>query len=170
MVSSKKLKIRVGLGYDIHKLEDGEYLIIGGVKIPFHKKFVAHSDGDVLVHAIIDGILGALGENDIGTLFPDTSPEYKNINSFELLKRVLKIVDKKNYYVETIDSVVIAQQPKLSPYILQMKKNLSKILKIPTDWISIKAKTKEKLGEEGRGDAISAFAIVLLRLKGNNPI
>ncbi len=160
-----KLKIRIGLGYDIHRLSHGDFLVIGGVKIPFHKKFVAHSDGDVLVHSIIDGILGALGEGDIGTLFPDTSPEYKNINSFELLKRVLQMVDEKGYYVETIDSVVIAQEPKLSPYIMQMRKNLSKILNIPLEWVSIKAKTKERLGEEGKGNAISSFSIVLLRLK-----
>ncbi len=165
MKRSGKLQIRIGLGYDIHRLEEGDGIKIGGVFIPFSKKFIAHSDGDVLLHSIVDGILGALSKGDIGRMFPDTDEGYKDADSFLFLKEAVELLDKEGYYVETIDSVVIAQEPKLSPYIDDMRKRISDFLKIPIDWVSIKAKTKERLDSEGRGDAISAYSIVLLRLK-----
>lgn len=152
--------MKIGIGYDLHKLTGGRKLIIGGVEIPFEKGLLGHSDADVLVHAIIDALLGAAGLPDIGTLFPDTDNKYKDANSIELLKNVYTKIHSLGYKINNIDSNIIAQAPKMMPYIPEMKKVLSKILE--TDEISIKAKTKENLDAIGEGKAIEAQAVVLL--------
>ena len=157
-----KQKFRIGLGYDIHKLVEGRDLIIGGVKITHEKGLLGHSDADVLVHAIIDALLGALALDDIGTLFPDTDPKYKNADSMLLLKHVHEKVKKEGYSVNNIDSNIIAQSPKMMPYIPKMKEIISNILRISPEDISIKAKTKEKLDAVGEHLAIEANAVVLL--------
>ena len=154
---------RIGTGYDIHRLVEGRELIIGGVKITHEKGLLGHSDADVLVHAIIDAMLGALALDDIGTLFPDTDPKYKNIDSIILLKHVYEIVKKEGYIINNIDSNIIAQNPKMMPYIPKMKEILANILNINPADISIKAKTKEKLDAVGESKAIEANAVVLLK-------
>lgn len=160
-----KQQHRIGLGYDIHRLVEGRELIIGGVKITHEKGLLGHSDADVLVHAIIDGLLGAVALDDIGTLFPDTDPKYKDADSIVLLKQVYEKVKTEGYLINNIDSNIIAQSPKMMPYIPKMKDVLSEVLGInPTD-ISIKAKTKEKLDAVGENRAIEANAIVMLVLK-----
>ena len=156
-------RLRIGIGYDIHRLVEGRELIIGGVKITHEKGLLGHSDADVLVHAIIDALLGALALDDIGTLFPDTDPKYKNIDSTVLLRRVYEIINKEGYKINNIDSNIIAQSPKMMPYIPKMKESLAEILKISPSEISIKAKTKEKLDAVGENKAIEANAVVLLR-------
>ena len=153
---------RIGLGYDIHKLTTGRDLIIGGVKITHEKGLLGHSDADVLIHAIIDAMLGALALSDIGTLFPDTSELYKDADSTVLLRDVYKLIKEKKYTIENIDSNIIAQQPKMMPYIPKMKEVLCKILEIETDRLSIKAKTNEKMDAVGQELAIEAQAVVLM--------
>ncbi len=154
---------RIGLGYDIHKLTEGRDLIIGGVKITHEKGLLGHSDADVLIHAIIDAMLGALALSDIGTLFPDTDDLYKDADSTVLLRDVYKLIKEKKYAIENIDSNIIAQQPKMMPYIPKMKEVLSQILSIEPDRLSIKAKTNEKMDAVGQELAIEAHAIVLLK-------
>lgn len=154
---------RIGLGYDIHKLTTGRDLIIGGVKITHEKGLLGHSDADVLIHAIIDAMLGALALSDIGTLFPDTSELYKDADSTILLRDVYKLVKEKNHMIENIDSNIIAQQPKMMPYIPKMKDVLCEILEIEHDRLSIKAKTNEKMDAVGQELAIEAQAVVLLK-------
>ncbi|MDY6383438.1 MAG: 2-C-methyl-D-erythritol 2,4-cyclodiphosphate synthase [Cyanobacteriota bacterium] len=153
---------RIGLGYDIHKLVSGRDLIIGGVKIPYDKGLLGHSDADVLIHAIIDAMLGAAALDDIGTLFPDTDEKYKNIDSTVLLKKVFELINQKGYKIVNIDSNIVAQAPKMMPYIPEMKKKLSQILSISPQEISIKAKTKENLDSVGQKLAIESNAVVLL--------
>ena len=154
---------RIGLGYDIHKLTEGRDLIIGGVKITHEKGLLGHSDADVLIHAIIDAMLGALALADIGTLFPDTDPKYKDIDSTVLLKHVYELIKSKNYAIENIDSNIIAQRPKMMPYIPKMKEILCQALEIGEEGLSIKAKTNEKLDAVGQEQAIQANAAVLLK-------
>lgn len=154
---------RIGLGYDIHKLTKGRDLIIGGVKITHEKGLLGHSDADVLIHAIIDAMLGALALSDIGTLFPDTDDLYKDADSTVLLRDVYKLIKEKKYAIENIDSNIIAQQPKMMPYIPKMKEVLSQILSIEPDRLSIKAKTNEKMDAVGQELAIEAHAVVLLK-------
>ncbi len=154
---------RIGLGYDIHKLTEGRDLIIGGVKITHEKGLLGHSDADVLIHAIIDAMLGALSLSDIGTLFPDTDDVFKNIDSTILLKKVYSLIKDKKYVIENIDSNIIAQKPKMMPYIPKMKEVLCKILDISQDRLSIKAKTNEKMDAVGQELAIEAQAVVLLK-------
>lgn len=154
---------RIGLGYDIHKLTEGRDLIIGGVKITHEKGLLGHSDADVLIHAIIDALLGALALADIGTLFPDTDPKYKNADSTVLLQKVYDLIKSKNYIVANLDSNIIAQRPKMMPYIPKMKEVLCKILNVEEDRISIKAKTNEKMDAVGQELAIEANAVVLLK-------
>lgn len=154
---------RVGIGYDVHALEPGYELTIGGVKIPHDKGLKGHSDADVLVHAICDAILGALSLGDIGKHFPDTDPQFKGISSLKLLSHVSKLVKEKGYTVVNLDSVVVAQRPKLSPYIEKMKENISSVLAILPSQVSVKATTTERLGFEGREEGISAYAVVLLK-------
>lgn len=152
--------MRIGQGFDLHKLSTNRDLIIGGIKIPSDKGEVAHSDGDVLIHAIIDAILGSCGASDIGTLFSDNDPKYKNISSEELLKKTLSL-----YPIEIInlDCTIILQTPKLQEYIIPIKKNLSELLSIDISQIAVKAKTSEKiLGELGSGDAIIAQVVILV--------
>ena len=154
---------RIGSGYDIHKLTEGRDLIIGGVKITHEKGLLGHSDADVLVHAIIDALLGALALDDIGTLFPDNDARYKDIDSTILLAHVYEKIKTKGYEVANLDSNIIAQQPKMMPYIPKMKEVLCKILEIDNLQLSIKAKTKEKMDSVGQGLAIEANAVVLLK-------
>ena len=151
---------KIGLGYDIHRLTEGRDLIIGGVKITHEKGLMGHSDADVLIHAIIDAMLGALGLCDIGTLFPDTDKKYKDIDSTILLKKVYDKITRKGWKISNIDSNIIAQEPKMMPYIPKMKAILCKILE--TEEISIKAKTNEKMDAVGQKLAIEAHAVVLL--------
>ena len=153
---------RIGIGYDIHKLIEGRDLIIGGVKITHEMGLLGHSDADVLIHALIDAMLGALALDDIGTLFPDTDPKYKGIDSTILLKKVYEYVQDKGYAIVNIDSNIIAQAPKMMPYIPKMKEVLCKILDIKPEDLSIKAKTKEKLDAVGQKLAIEANAVVML--------
>lgn len=153
---------RIGIGYDIHKLVEGRGLILGGVKITHEKGLLGHSDADVLIHAIIDALLGALALDDIGTLFPDTDPKYKDIDSTILLKHVYELIQSKGYKIVNIDSNIIAQAPKMMPYIPKMKEVLCKILNTNPDDFSIKAKTKEKLDAVGQKLAIESNAVVLL--------
>ncbi len=156
---------RIGMGYDIHKLAQGRDLIIGGVKITHEMGLLGHSDADVLVHAIIDALLGALALRDIGTLFPDTDKKYKGADSVVLLKKVYNLVLEKGWQIVNIDSNIVAQNPKMMPYIPKMKKVLCKTLGIVDDALSIKAKTKEELDAVGNNLAIEAQAVVLLMRK-----
>lgn len=151
----------IGAGYDVHGFSENRKLILGGVDIPFEKGLLGHSDADVLTHALMDAILGAMGEGDIGLLFPDTAPEYKGVSSIELLKRVVALMNEKFYTLENADITVICQAPKIRPHIDEMKKNLELVLS-PKNGINIKGTTTEKLGFEGRGEGIAASATVLL--------
>lgn len=157
------MKIRTGLGYDIHKLEKGKKLFLGGVEISFPKGLIGHSDGDCLIHAIIDALLGASGEGDIGQLFPDRDPEYKDIRSTELLEEVVGRMRKRKIEIVNIDSIIIAEEPRLGPYIPRMKEVLCPILGVEGEDFGIKAKTNEGLGEIGRREAIASFAQVLVK-------
>ena len=154
--------MRIGSGYDSHKLVEGRRLIIGGVDIPFEKGLQGHSDADVLCHAIIDAIIGALGLGDIGRHFPDSDNKWKGASSIDLLSSTLKMAKDKGFEVSWIDSTVIAERPKLLPFIEKMKGNISKA-GIPTDLINIKAKTNEGMGFTGRGEGIAAQAVCLLK-------
>lgn len=155
--------MRIGHGYDVHRFTDGEYVIIGGVKIPYEKKLEAHSDGDVLAHAIADALLGACGVRDIGYFFPDTDVKFKNANSLELLTEVKRIINEKGYDIINIDSTIIAQAPKMAPHIENMRTNLSLALGISIDDVNVKATTEEKLGFTGRKEGIAAHAVCLLK-------
>lgn len=155
-------KYRIGIGYDIHRLAENRDLIIGGVKIPFEKGLLGHSDADVLIHAIIDSLLGALSLDDIGTLFPDTDDRFKDADSMILLRKVYEKVQAEGYWISNLDTNIIAQAPKMMPYIPQMKDALSPVLGLDYTDISIKAKTKEKLDSVGEGLAIEAQAVVML--------
>ncbi len=156
------MKIRIGLGYDFHTLEKDLPLVIGGCNIPSSKGAKGHSDADVLIHAIMDAILGAMGKKDIGNYFPDTDPTYKGISSLILLKKVADIMKKEAFKIINIDSVVILQSPRISPYIEEMKKNIAKILEIEMNQIGIKATTTEKMGPIGNKEAIASYAVTLL--------
>lgn len=155
-------KILVGNGYDVHQLVANRDLILGGVKIPFEKGLLGHTDADVLLHAISDALIGAIGEGDIGMHFPDTSPEYKGISSLILLKRSAVLLSKKGFRINNIDSIIVAQNPKLSSYMPEMKSNISTALDIDTNFINIKATTTEGMGFIGRGEGISAYAVTTI--------
>ena len=157
--------MRIGHGYDVHRFCDGDYVIIGGVKIPFTKKLLAHSDGDVLAHAIADSLLGAAGQRDIGYFFPDNDEKYKNANSMFLLTRVGEIIGEAGYEIENIDSTIIAQAPKMMPHILNMRENIARALSVDVNQVNVKATTEEKLGFTGRGEGISAHSVCLLKNK-----
>lgn len=159
------MKIKIGIGFDIHPLEEGRRLILGGIEVPYYKGLKGHSDGDVIVHAIIDAILGALGEKSIGELFPDTDEKYRNIDSTILLSKVSKMVNERNMKIMNIDCVVIAQEPRLLSFIPLMREKLSPILEMKNELLNIKAKTHEGIGEIGRGEAISCYSIALLKEK-----
>ncbi len=157
------MSFRVGIGYDVHRLAEGESLWLGGILIPHHKGTVAHSDGDVVIHAICDALLGALKLRDIGTHFPDNSAEFKNIDSKILLKRSYDLVKGKGYELVNLDASISAQQPRLTPFVPQMEEIMAEVLGVDIDCISVKATTTEKLGFEGREEGISVTAIVLLQ-------
>lgn len=151
--------MRVGMGYDVHKLVEGRDLIMGGVNIPYEKGLLGHSDADVLLHAISDALLGAAALGDIGKHFPDTDPKYKGADSLKLLEHVGKLLDEKLYVIENIDATIIAQRPKMAPHIMQMRENIAKALKIDVDQVNVKATTEEGLGFTGSGEGISSQAI-----------
>jgi len=153
----------IGQGFDVHKLAEGESLIIGGVKIDYYKGTIAHSDGDVLIHAIIDALLGAANLGDIGLLFPDSDSKYKNIDSKILLRETVKLLCENHYEIGNIDSTIILQKPKIAEYIPNMKEAISSVVGIETNQISIKATTTERLGFEGRAEGVSAQAICLIK-------
>ncbi len=155
---------RIGNGYDVHRLVENRKLIIGGVDIPYEKGLLGHSDADVLLHSIMDALLGAMAKGDIGYHFPDNNSEFYNISSLELLKRVSKIIYEENYLILNIDATIIAQIPKMSPYIKEMRENISQILNININQINIKATTEEGLGFTGDGSGISAQAVCLLQV------
>ncbi len=157
------MSIRVGLGFDTHQFEKGRDLILGGVKIDHHKGLKGHSDADVLCHAITDALLGALALGDIGTHFPDDDPAYKNADSIELLKKVNSLIQKKGYSIVNIDSVVIAEKPKLMPYIRRIQVKIADSLGLGHDQVSVKATTSEKMGYIGREEGINSQAIVLIQ-------
>ena len=157
--------MRVGIGYDIHRTVKNRKLILGGVEIPFEFGLEGHSDADVLIHAIIDALLGAAALGDIGTHFPDTDPKYENISSIELLKNTHKILVDNMFQIVDIDSTIIAERPKLLPYIQNMRENIASALDINIEQISVKAKTNEGLDSVGRGEAIAAIAIVMLKIQ-----
>lgn len=154
--------MRVGMGYDVHRLVDGRDLILGGVKIPYEKGLLGHSDADVIVHAIMDALLGAAALGDIGKHFPDTDPQYKGISSIKLLEQVGKLIEDELYVVGNIDATIIAQRPKLAPYREQMMQNVADALHISRNQVNIKATTEEGLGFTGSGEGISAQAICVL--------
>lgn len=154
--------LRIGNGYDIHALAEGLPLVLGGVKIPHTKGCVAHSDGDVLLHALCDALLGALALGDIGQHFPDASEAYRGIDSRRLLEQVVAMVHEAGWYVVNADMTLLAQKPKIAPYVVQMREAIAPLLGVGTDCVSVKATTTEKLGPVGREEGISAYAVVLL--------
>ncbi len=154
--------MRIGNGFDVHKLVSGRKLILGGVEIDYTLGLDGHSDADVLVHAVMDALLGAAGLGDIGVHFPDTDVKYKGADSLELLRHVVCLLNEKGYKIGNIDSIIVAQKPKLAPYISAMKSNIAKAAGVLEDAVNIKATTTEKLGFEGRGEGISAHAVCLL--------
>ncbi len=154
--------MRIGTGYDVHKLAEGRKLIIGGVEIPYEKGLLGHSDADVLIHAIMDALLGAAALGDIGLHFPDSDKEYEGISSVELLKKVRRLLLEKGYAISNVDSTIIAQAPKLRPYIDDMRKNIANALLLPIDDVSVKATTEEGLGFTGQGEGMAAQAVCLI--------
>lgn len=160
--------MRIGIGYDSHRLVKGRRLVIGGVYLPFDRGLLGHSDGDVLIHAIIDAIIGALGEGDIGKHFPDSDPRWKDASSIVMLKHIMALLSERGLEIAWIDSVIITDKPKLSPYIDSMKKAISKA-GIIEDLINIKAKTNEGMGFVGRGEGIVAQAVCLLKQRTGQP-
>ena len=159
--------MRVGMGYDVHKLVEGRDLIMGGVKIPYEKGLLGHSDADVLLHAISDALLGAAALGDIGKHFPDTDPKYKGADSLKLLEHVGNLISDKLYVIGNIDATIIAQRPKMAPHIMQMRENIAKALHIDVDQVNVKATTEEGLGFTGNGEGISSQAICSLETVAN---
>ena len=159
------LKIKIGHGYDVHKLVEGRDLIVGGVKIPHDKGLLGHSDADVLVHAVMDAILGALGLGDIGRHFPDTNDKYRGICSMELLKEVRSYMINRGAEIGNIDATLIMQRPKVATYIMSMRENIAKVLECDVSLVNIKATTEERLGFTGREEGVSAHAVCLLEIK-----
>ncbi len=154
--------MRIGLGYDIHRLVQGRRLVLGGVEIPFEKGLLGHSDADVLIHAVCDAVLGAAGMGDIGYHFPDTDPEFKDIYSIKLLAVTYEMIRSKGFSVNNIDSTIFAEAPRLSPYKEEMKRNIARTLQINPDQVNIKATTAEGVGLIGKGEGIAAMCIVLM--------
>lgn len=156
---------RIGNGYDVHKLVEGRKLILGGVEIPHTKGVLGHSDGDVLIHAIMDGILGALALGDIGQHFPDTDMKYEGIDSMLLMKRVVELMDEKGYEIVNLDSIIVLQKPKVKPYIEGMRERIAQALSTEIENISVKATTEEKLGFTGDESGVKSYCTVLLKRK-----
>lgn len=155
--------MRVGIGYDVHALAAGRPLVLGGVVIPYEKGLAGHSDADVLLHAIIDALLGAASLGDIGRHFPDTEPQYKGISSLVLLERTVSLIQKARLAVNNIDAIIIAQKPRLAPYLQEMEAKIAQVVKVPLDRVNIKATTTEGLGFAGRGEGIAAQAVCSLK-------
>ena len=159
--------MRIGHGYDVHRLVEGRKLIIGGVDIPWEKGLLGHSDADVLLHAIADAILGAIGEGDIGRHFPDTDPAYKGADSLKLLAQVMELAAGEGYRLGNLDATIIAQQPKMAPHIQSMRENIAKVLHADVSRVNVKATTEEGLGFSGAGEGIAAHAVLLLEKISN---
>lgn len=159
--------MRVGMGYDVHKLTEGRKLILGGVEIPYEKGLLGHSDADVLLHAIMDALLGAAALGDIGKHFPDTDEQYKGISSMRLLEHVAELLAEEGYIVENIDATIIAQRPKMRPFIDEMRQNIAAAMKIDVDQVNVKATTEEGLGFTGNGEGISSQAVCLVEKMTN---
>jgi 2-C-methyl-D-erythritol 2,4-cyclodiphosphate synthase len=157
------MNTRTGFGYDVHRLVENRKLILGGVEIPSEKGLLGHSDADVLVHAIADSLLGAIGKEDIGTQFPDSDDNFKNISSLTLLEKVAYFVHEGNYQINNIDSTIVLEKPKIAPYVIQMRQNISQVLNIGLDQVSIKATTNEGLGDIGKGQGAAAFAVSIVQ-------
>lgn len=157
--------MRIGFGYDVHRLVEDRKLILGGVEVPYEKGLLGHSDADVLIHALMDAMLGAAGMGDIGRHFPDNDDQYKGISSMILLQKVTELLTEAGYMVNNIDVTVVAQRPKLAGFIPQMEQNLADVLQVATDAVNIKATTTEKLGFEGEGLGISAYAVCSVEKK-----
>ncbi len=157
--------MRIGHGYDVHRLVEGRKLILGGVDIPYERGLLGHSDADVLLHAISDAILGAIGEGDIGRHFPDTDPRYKGADSLMLLAHVMQLAQDKGYRLGNVDATIVAQRPKLAPHIPIMRENIAAVLGCDKDRVNVKATTTEELGFAGRGEGIAAYSVVLLEKK-----
>ncbi|QXE93116.1 2-C-methyl-D-erythritol 2,4-cyclodiphosphate synthase [Geomonas subterranea] len=158
--------MRIGHGYDVHRLVEGRKLVLGGVDVPYVKGLLGHSDADVLLHAISDAILGAIGEGDIGKHFPDTDPAYKGADSRKLLRHVMDLAERKEYIIGNVDATIVAQRPKLAPFIQQMRRNIAETLGTGEDRVNVKATTTEELGFAGRGEGIAAYSVALLAKKG----
>lgn len=154
--------LRIGNGYDVHRLTEGRKLILGGVEIPYTKGVLGHSDGDVLVHAIMDALLGALALGDIGQHFPDTDMQYKNIDSMLLLSKVKDLIYSKGYRVVNLDSIIVLQKPKVKPYIESMRNRIAEVMEMDLDQVSVKATTEEKLGFTGDESGVKSYCVVLL--------
>lgn len=163
----ERITMRVGMGYDVHKLVEGRRLVLGGVEIPYEKGLLGHSDADVLVHAVMDALLGAAALGDIGKHFPDTDPAYEGADSMKLLEEVRKLLDEHNFMIGNVDATVIAQRPKLAPYIEMMRENIAARLQIDKNQVNVKATTEEGLGFTGQGQGISSQAICLLETIDN---
>ncbi len=159
--------MRIGIGYDVHRLVEGRDLILGGVRIPYEKGLLGHSDADVLLHAVMDALLGAAALGDIGKHFPDTDPAYKGISSLRLLERVGRLIEEKLYVIGNIDATIIAQKPKMAPYLEGMRENVAKALHIETGQVNIKATTEEGLGFTGSGEGIAAQAAACIETVAN---
>ena len=157
--------LRIGQGYDVHRLVEGRPLILGGVEIPWEKGLLGHSDADVLTHAVMDALLGAAALGDIGRHFPDTDPAYAGADSLKLLDHVVELLEEKGYQVGNVDATILAQKPKLAPYIEKMRDNLAARMKVEPDQVNVKATTEEKLGFTGAEEGIAAHAVALLSLK-----
>lgn len=158
--------MRVGLGYDAHRLVEGRPLVLGGVRIPYHLGLAGHSDADVLSHALGDALLGAVGAGDLGTHFPDRDPAYRNISSLVLLERIITLVKARGFKPVNVDAVVVAQEPRLAPYLEEMIASLAPILGLTPEAINLKATTTEHMGFTGRGEGIAAYAVVLVEKTG----
>jgi 2-C-methyl-D-erythritol 2,4-cyclodiphosphate synthase len=158
--------MRIGHGYDVHRLVEGRKLVMGGVEIPWERGLLGHSDADVLLHAIADAILGAIGEGDIGKHFPDTDPAFKGADSLKLLEHVMALAFSRGYRLGNLDATIIAQRPKMAPHISGMRENIARVLNASPDQVNVKATTEEGLGFTGTGEGISAHAVVLLERKG----
>ena len=161
-MSNARPAYRIGHGYDVHRFGDGDFITLGGVKIPYHHGFIAHSDGDVLIHSLCDALLGSIAAGDIGQHFPDTDDKYKDIDSSILLDLSFALLKQDHYAIANIDISIIAQKPKMSPYIQQMRENLAGILTLPVSQVNVKATTTEGLGFTGREEGIAVHSVVMV--------
>lgn len=157
--------MRIGFGYDAHRLVENRKLVLGGVLIPHVKGLLGHSDADVLVHSIIDALIGAMGEGSIGDFFPDTEPKYKDISSIKLLSEIIKVLNNKNYILSNVDSTIVCQDPRIKPHVKSIREKLASILNLEMDRVNIKGKTEEGMGFTGSGEGISSYAVVLIHKK-----